>query len=297
VVPAVTLPPRQGDRDDRPAARPLLFSIHAWVTEAPHDAMLQASLPDWRIVSVPPEPLEPPRRPAQRLEHWVTNAASMVDQAQQTGPLHLIGWSLGGGMAYLIADELVRRGRSVAYVGIIDTSAEWPSIRPASIRRFVRILRTAPSAPARWNVLRRGPISRVRWRAFWAATILVPPSRRAAVLRANPDGEIARYLNPSILANWRLGVVMNLPSTAIPVTVFVTPTTAQTYGAHDLRWSLLVGGHFVVQPIPGTHTTVFDAEHFGALIEAIERSLPIIPVLGNGVGTAPTPTLDPPPPD
>jgi nonribosomal peptide synthetase DhbF len=43
-------------------------------------------------------------------------------EAQPQGPYRLIGWSLGGVLAYELAAQLEREGRDVAFIGIIDSA-------------------------------------------------------------------------------------------------------------------------------------------------------------------------------
>ena len=158
---------------------------------------------------------------------------------------------------------------------MIDMPGEWPSLRPSSVGVFVSLVRASPTRSAKWNVVRRGPIGRVRWRVMWGLSLLVPPSRRAATLLAHPNGEVARYLNASILANWRLVSILRAPpTTAIPVTVFVTRASAQLYQSPELWWTPLVGRGISVMMISGTHATVFDPGHLDSLVTAIECSLP-----------------------
>ena len=59
-------------------------------------------------------------------------AASYADEimeAQDSGPYHLIGWSLGGLIACLVAAELERRGKEVASLGLIDSFVPDPQRR------------------------------------------------------------------------------------------------------------------------------------------------------------------------
>jgi amino acid adenylation domain-containing protein len=44
-----------------------------------------------------------------------------IMQAQPDGPVHLAGWSMGGALAFRIAELLEEKGRHVGWVGIIDT--------------------------------------------------------------------------------------------------------------------------------------------------------------------------------
>ncbi|MET0897107.1 MAG: thioesterase domain-containing protein, partial [Mycobacterium sp.] len=54
-------------------------------------------------------------------------AADYADTVQRTapsGPIRLLGWSFGGALAILIAQELRRRGREVTWVGMLDARTD-----------------------------------------------------------------------------------------------------------------------------------------------------------------------------
>ncbi|GAB7066951.1 non-ribosomal peptide synthetase [Mycolicibacterium hodleri] len=56
-----------------------------------------------------------------------TLAAEYADRAGEVaprGPIRLLGWSFGGSMALLVAEELVRRGREVTFVGMLDARTD-----------------------------------------------------------------------------------------------------------------------------------------------------------------------------
>jgi thioesterase domain-containing protein/acyl carrier protein len=50
--------------------------------------------------------------------------ADTVAEIAPTGPIRLLGWSFGGSMALLIAEELTRRGRDVSHVGMLDARTD-----------------------------------------------------------------------------------------------------------------------------------------------------------------------------
>lgn len=50
-------------------------------------------------------------------------ADTVVDVAP-TGPIRLLGWSFGGALALLVAEDLVRRGRDVTFVGMLDARTD-----------------------------------------------------------------------------------------------------------------------------------------------------------------------------
>jgi thioesterase domain-containing protein len=48
--------------------------------------------------------------------------ADQIRMAQPDGPYHLLGWSLGGNIAFAVAEELERRGAEVGLLAILDAS-------------------------------------------------------------------------------------------------------------------------------------------------------------------------------
>ncbi|CAK15987.1 non-ribosomal peptide synthetase [Pseudomonas entomophila] len=55
------------------------------------------------------------------LEAMAIDYAQYIRQKQADGPYHLLGWSLGGSLAVLVAEELRRQGQEVAMVGLVDS--------------------------------------------------------------------------------------------------------------------------------------------------------------------------------
>jgi len=63
-----------------------------------------------------PEPL-----PASMAE-MAREYADQIRATQQSGPYHLLGWSLGGNIAFAIAEELERRGEQIGLLVILDST-------------------------------------------------------------------------------------------------------------------------------------------------------------------------------
>jgi thioesterase domain-containing protein/peptidoglycan/xylan/chitin deacetylase (PgdA/CDA1 family) len=63
-----------------------------------------------------PEPL-----PA-TMEEMAREYADHIRRTQPAGPYHLLGWSLGGNVAFAIAEELERRGEQVGLLVILDST-------------------------------------------------------------------------------------------------------------------------------------------------------------------------------
>ncbi|EIC30042.1 non-ribosomal peptide synthetase [Methylomicrobium album] len=54
------------------------------------------------------------------LESMARDYADAIAQSQPDGPIHLLGWSLGGALALSIASVLERAGREIAFLGLAD---------------------------------------------------------------------------------------------------------------------------------------------------------------------------------
>ncbi|WP_407681600.1 amino acid adenylation domain-containing protein [Pseudomonas mangiferae] len=80
------------------------------------------------------------------LEAMAIDYAQYIRQKQPSGPYHLLGWSLGGTLAVLVARELERQGQAIAYLGLVDSYL--PSMEPApddtpwaeELRQFLQVL-------------------------------------------------------------------------------------------------------------------------------------------------------------
>ncbi|MNS44187.1 Dimodular nonribosomal peptide synthase [compost metagenome] len=55
------------------------------------------------------------------LQAMAIDYAQYIRQKQPQGPYHLLGWSLGGPLATLVADELIKQGQPVDFVALVDS--------------------------------------------------------------------------------------------------------------------------------------------------------------------------------
>ncbi|HET7018264.1 MAG TPA: alpha/beta fold hydrolase [Streptosporangiaceae bacterium] len=110
-----------------------------------------------------PEPL-----PAS-LPEMARDYTDQIRMTQPTGPYHLLGMSLGGNIAFAIAEELVRRGEQVGLLVILDTNMttlEGIEVEPWAVYNLVlaqfgyvpAVDRDEPNPEARMlEVVRRQP--------------------------------------------------------------------------------------------------------------------------------------------
>jgi thioesterase domain-containing protein len=56
------------------------------------------------------------------MEEMARDYADQIRMTQPSGPYHLLGWSLGGNIAFAIAEELERRGQQVGLLVVMDAN-------------------------------------------------------------------------------------------------------------------------------------------------------------------------------
>ena len=107
--------------------KPRIFVLLGLGGDGPHMARLRAHWREW----VDAQPLEHGFwkgwvEPGFTLDVLVDRLADKVQDVQPQGDVMIAGYSLGGLLAELVAVELVRRGRKVPVVGILDIAANLP---------------------------------------------------------------------------------------------------------------------------------------------------------------------------
>lgn len=105
----------EGDGPPLFCAHPLVGLSWCYMALLPH---VDASYPLYGLQSRGlrrPEPLPASMREMAR------DYADQIRMTQPTGPYHLLGWSLGGNIAFAIAEELERRDQRIGLLVILDT--------------------------------------------------------------------------------------------------------------------------------------------------------------------------------
>lgn len=112
----VLLPLRTGGR-----LRPL-FAVHAASGLAwPYARLLPHLDPDVPLYGLQAPSLADPDGGARKPEELVREYARRIREVQPEGPYRLLGWSVGGTLAYAVAAELVERGHPVEFVALLDS--------------------------------------------------------------------------------------------------------------------------------------------------------------------------------
>ena len=96
------------------------------------------------------------------LEEMASDYCCLINQHQPTGTIRLLGFSLGGFVASLMAHKLQQSGRSVAFLGLIDSNPTWTTATETSRRELCLRLAQVFTKFQSIGVLRQKPLETVQ---------------------------------------------------------------------------------------------------------------------------------------
>jgi len=158
-------------RDGNPSA-PALFFAHAIGGNVLNYRRLAMEMStDMPIYGLQALGLDGCTRPLERIEDMARRYVAEIRTVQPAGPYYLAGGSMGGMIAYEMAQQLTAAGEEVALLGLIDTSSHFGN----------RLRAQAANPPSAWTRLRE------RLQGLSAAEALVAlarmPGNRVTALR------------------------------------------------------------------------------------------------------------------
>jgi thioesterase domain-containing protein/acyl carrier protein len=200
-----------------------------------------------------------PEQPCGRFDRSVTieqhasQVLSTIRNRQPDGPLALVGYSIGGLVAYEVARQAVDAGQQVEWLGILDLEAP-------SMEQLMRAQLTL-----RWRLrrLRRSP-ARERWAKYAEIALRVLWSGSAA-LRPQTDFD---YRGAAEIA-----CGYQQPAHEVPMHLFVSEGTAADAEADLLGWNEFHNGTLTVDRLAGDHVTMLDLPEVEQLARTMLESL------------------------
>jgi|SRR5271166_3446260 len=156
------------------------------------------------------------------IEQRATQALSTIRLRQPHGPIALVGFSLGGILAYETARQLIDAGEQVCWLGLLDVEA--PPM--------------APTLRGRLHSLRRRP-ARERWAKYHEVTI--------RVLRHGPGGF---WQDGHHDVRGAIAIARRYQASGhdVPMHVFVTQDSATDTDSESLGWGDFHKGVLTVHP-------------------------------------------------
>jgi amino acid adenylation domain-containing protein len=203
--------------------------------------------------------------PHETIEQMATHYAQEIRSLQPEGPYHLAGYSLGGWIAYAVAQDLKQLGHEVAFLGLFDT---FPTAKvPWRYYLLAIIPDLADRAAKHLHVLRSIP-----WSAKWS--YLTGPLRSLRFILTRGRGKAgAKYLEHK---GWETDLYdaaharYRPPPYHGPVELFVA-----SEGKHFSYsfWRRLVRGRTRFHTVTGSHDDVLSAANCPALARKLEAAL------------------------
>jgi len=184
------------------------------------------------------------------IEHRATEALSMIRQQQPHGPIALIGFSVGGILAYEIARQLTDAGEQVCWLATLDAKAP-PMAQTPTLRRRLRSLRRRPA--------------RQRWSKYCEAALRALRHGPGAVWRMDGHYDIRGAI--------ALARRYERSGHDVPMHAFVTQGSAADTGSESLGWADFHNGVLTVHRLAGDHLTVLDQPQVEEVVRMVLKSL------------------------
>jgi len=234
---------------------------------------LGADQPFYGLQGVGFEGEAPPQRTVEEMaEHYLR----FVEAAQPRGPYFLGGHSLGGWVAYEMAQRLSRRGEPVGLVAIIDTPVPWEAARD-----------TSGWSEARWMFELAGRIGQLLNPELDVSLTrlesLDPAAQleyfRVALVEARlfPDeAEPDQIRNVIEMFKAHAQIEYRIPERTEPVPIALLRTAVEPAGRPpdgDISWGWASLGPTEVRFVPGEHLTALRAPHVETLARQLSECL------------------------
>jgi acyl-CoA synthetase (AMP-forming)/AMP-acid ligase II/thioesterase domain-containing protein/acyl carrier protein len=251
-------------------SRPPLFCVHDVNGNVLNFRVLAAYLgTEQPVYGVQSVGLDGSEAPLTQIEDMAARYVTELRAVQPFGPYCLCGYSMGGWIAYEMAQQLKKAGQHVAFLGLFDTSSRQGPQR-ASLVQWLGHHVTAMAAIKPSEII---PYIGQRVRNLAEMSRLAVRSRlfRAAqAVGASSDaGSPARIAD----ANSYASRVYNIRPYDGDAVLFKATRYAWTHPDAHKGWYGLIGGRFETVPIPGTHGDILEEPNVPALATALSHCL------------------------
>lgn len=203
-------------------------------------------------------------------ENLATTYLAEMQRVQPDGPYCLLGYSLGGVIAFEMAQQLSRSGKEVVFLGLLDILKPCYRQDMALLERFGENLRIqwrrvqmhakelidSQSKATHLYRLFRGRILKAIYRVYENVNISVPVQLR---VREHANWFAATRYVPSLYPG--------------SVTLFRSEVTGSTVRDSTLGWGNVSGKGIEVFTLSGDHTALLKEPNVAVVVERLHRAL------------------------
>jgi amino acid adenylation domain-containing protein len=219
-------------------------------------------------------PVDQRPTPLNTIRDYALDVLKQIREVCPSGPFHLLGYSLGGSVAFEIAHVLAERGEPVGFIGMIDTWAPGFPVRPTRLRRMTLHLKKLISVKPRDQtgyVLKRlrnlgERVSRDLRRVLYPPASRLPvATMETALFNLVEVGEIAldQYV-PKVLKG-----KVNLFRVEIHPEEWIGCSFEDPYNG----WRPFASGEIVLTRLHCDHGAVFEEPEIGKLALAVHGQM------------------------
>ena len=280
----LALPERLSDSLDvllplrRSGARPPLFCVHPSTGLSWGYAGLLRHLPDRPVWGLQARAMTDAGFAAASVEEIAADYLARIDELQPTGPVHLLGYSFGGRVAFEMAVALQERHRSVGTVMLLDSSPPPETPYDVSTTGFDRdsalhdyfvamLAETAPESNLVWTGM---PLAQIKAELdrLGSPYALLSDSHFQQMFELNKVSfRLSRRYVPRRRLQGRLNYVRAVrPGEDARSHPVGSPGPAQQWAAH-------VDGSTVEHLVPGSHNTLIQPASLALLGPVLEKEL------------------------
>ncbi len=195
--------------------------------------------------------------------------ATEINAVAPTGPISLAAISLGGVVAYELAQQLIDQGRDVALLALFDAygpAAE--GLVPSLEQRVASTARRAVTTPKRyWTELADRQGQKLQ-RTAERAGLLV---RQRLNMRTDHQLEIRRFIEANISS--QVNYSYEPYSGAMLVIKAADHPFAELHVERRMGWSSVAAGELTITTAPGEHLSMMNEPHVQHVADAIRGAL------------------------
>jgi len=276
VTPSSSLVPIQAGNSNK---RPLFFVHPVGGNVFCYADLIRHLGPDRPFYGLQAQGLDGEKKPHTRVESMASHYIELLQTVQTQGPYLLGGWSLGGVVAFEMAQQLQAQGQEVALLALIDSYAltgdQEPEPDDVTLLGDLALDLGLPL-----NQMNQIAFERERFEQLELderLTYVLEEAKRAGVVPSDIELIQIRHLFHVFKSNVRaLGrYVPRVYSGQLTLFKASEQFDEQVF-AEDLGWGTLADGGVTVHVVPGNHYTAVREPNVEALAGQLEHHLRIV---------------------
>ncbi len=226
------------------------------------------------VYGLQPPGLDGQQAPFERIEDLAAYYAEAIQTRQPRGPYYLGGWSMGGVVAFELAQQLQRRGEKVARLVVIDSQIWSRSAVPEWVEQALMIFTLTDSLEKIFGKKLKIPLEQLRSFTWGEQIGYVFNLAQEAEMPSPDEAPQIRQLLKLFRTNQQ-AARRYLPRPYSGALTLFTAAERIVPGSPDpsLGWAKLVHGALDVHQVPGTHFTMLQEPYVEILAKQLKTCL------------------------